>query len=158
MQLQLKNDLPFITVNVSDQGEVIEISNILIDTGSATSIISSDQVSKIHLIPAPNDILYTIRGVGGTEVVFSRLVDYMQVGEKIVSDFQIELAGDLNRPGQAILLGLLRVTNYSAAANIPDRCFYGVEIASRKRDHCPRINTTPPGYEKSGGLAMMEPV
>jgi hypothetical protein len=65
----------------------------LIDTGSATSIFSADQVIKINLIPAPEDILYTIRGVGGNEVVFSRKVDYLLVGERKETNFQIEVGG-----------------------------------------------------------------
>jgi predicted aspartyl protease len=93
MHLQVKGDLPFITLIVAYQGSTVEISNVLVDTGSATSILSADQVSKIHLIPAPEDILYTIRGVGGSEVVFSRQVDYLQVGEQQVANFQIEVGG-----------------------------------------------------------------
>ena len=93
MYLQVKGDLPFITLIVAYQGSTVEISNVLVDTGSATSILSADQVSKIHLIPAPEDILYTIRGVGGSEVVFSRQVDYLQVGEQQVANFQIEVGG-----------------------------------------------------------------
>jgi hypothetical protein len=93
MQLKIKNDLPFITVTIAYQGASIAISNVLIDTGSATSIFSADQLIKIDLAPLPEDILYTIRGVGGSEVVFSRQVDYLQLGEQKIQDFQIEVGG-----------------------------------------------------------------
>jgi len=93
MQLQFKNDLLYISVIIAYQGVKTEISNVLIDTGSATSIFSADQVIKINLIPAPEDILYTIRGVGGNEVVFSRKVDYLLVGERKETNFQIEVGG-----------------------------------------------------------------
>lgn len=93
MRLELKRNLPFITVTIAYQGKVIEIPNVLIDTGSATSIFSADRLTDIDLIPAPEDILFTIRGVGGTEVVFARKVDYLKVGEKKLPDFQIEVGG-----------------------------------------------------------------
>jgi len=93
MQLQFKNDLLYISVIIAYQEVKTEISNVLIDTGSATSIFSADQVIKINLIPAPEDILYTIRGVGGNEVVFSRKVDYLLVGERKETNFQIEVGG-----------------------------------------------------------------
>lgn len=93
MKLQLKSDLPFVTAIVAYQGSLTEISNVLVDTGSATTILSADQVSKIQLVPAPDDILYTIRGVGGSEVVFSRFVDYLQVGDQKVTNFQVEIGG-----------------------------------------------------------------
>lgn len=93
MQLQLKNDLPMITAVVAFRGVAAEIANVLIDTGSATSIFNADQLARIALTPAPDDALYTIRGVGGSEVVFSRRVDYVQVGEHKLNNFQIEIGG-----------------------------------------------------------------
>jgi hypothetical protein len=93
MQLQLIDDLPFATITVAYQGRFVEIPKVLIDTGSATSIFSADQVATIQLFPAPEDILYTIRGVGGIEVVFTRIVDYIQVGTKKLPNFQVEIGG-----------------------------------------------------------------
>jgi hypothetical protein len=37
--------------------------------------------------------LYAIRGVGGSEVVFARRVDFIQVGERRLADFEIEVGG-----------------------------------------------------------------
>lgn len=37
--------------------------------------------------------LYTIRGVGGTEAVFTRRVDLLQVGPSTVDGFEIEVGG-----------------------------------------------------------------
>ncbi len=123
MQLNIKNDLPFATVTISYLGASTVIPNVLIDTGSATSIFSADQLRKINLTPAPEDILYTIRGVGGTEVVFSRRINYLQIGEKRIPDFLIEVGGmdygfdilgilgmDFLTQSQAILnMGLLEI-------------------------------------------------
>jgi predicted aspartyl protease len=93
MQLRLKDNLPFLSVVIAYRGETREIQNVLIDTGSASSIFSADQVAEIQLIPAPEDILYTIRGVGGTEVVYAKRVDYLQVADQQVPNFQIEVGG-----------------------------------------------------------------
>jgi predicted aspartyl protease len=93
MQLRISDDLPFTTVTISYQGMEVVIPNVLIDTGSATSIFNADQLGKINLTPNPDDILFTIRGVGGTEVVFSRRVDSIQLGDKKIPDFQIEIGG-----------------------------------------------------------------
>lgn len=93
MKFKVINGLPFITVSIAYQGAEIEITNVLIDTGSATSIFSADNLMNINLVPDPNDILFTIRGVGGIEAVFSRKVDFIQIGDKRVKDFQIEVGG-----------------------------------------------------------------
>jgi predicted aspartyl protease len=93
MRVALKDNLPFITLTITYKGESIDIPNILIDTGSGTTILAADIVSAINVTPSPEDILYTIQGVGGNEVVFSRTVDFLKVGEQTLADFEIEIGG-----------------------------------------------------------------
>lgn len=57
MRLVLKDDLPFVSVQIGCQGRVLVIPGVLVDTGSATSILSADQVAAIDLRPAPGDPL-----------------------------------------------------------------------------------------------------
>jgi len=91
VQIQLKDNLPFTSVMVSYRGVDILIPDILIDTGSGSTILSASAVSAISITPSPEDTLYTIRGVGGNEVVFSRKVDFFRVGDQSISDFEVEI-------------------------------------------------------------------
>ena len=93
MRLILKDDLPFVQVTVAYQGAELEISDVLLDTGSATTILAADQLSRIGIVPEPSDILYTIRGVGGIETVFTRRIGQLRIGQRKVSDFEIEVGG-----------------------------------------------------------------
>ncbi len=93
MRLFRKHDLPFATITAAYQGKAAEISNVLVDTGSATTILSADVVRTIGIVPLPDDILRAIRGVGGRELVFSRRMDYLQVGTQKLSDFDTEIGG-----------------------------------------------------------------
>jgi hypothetical protein len=93
MQLLLRDDLPFVTVTVVYRGQRIEIPDILVDTGSAGTILAVDQVSRIGLEPGPTDVLKLIQGVGGTEAVFTRRVDCAQVDEQRLTEFEIEVGG-----------------------------------------------------------------
>ncbi len=93
MRLTLRDDLILIPVTVVYQGREIKVSNMVIDTGSATTMFSTDIVSQIGIVPELDDILHVIRGVGGTEVVFSRRVDRLQVGLRVVEQFEIEIGG-----------------------------------------------------------------
>jgi len=93
MQLLLKDELPFTTVKISFQGEAIEIDNVLVDTGSASTLFAADILSAIHVTPEPHDKLYAIRGVGGSETVFSRGMDYVQVGKQRLDQFEVEIGG-----------------------------------------------------------------
>ena len=93
MQLRLIDDLPFVSVVVVHDGNVVEIPNVLLDTGSASTIFSADTMVQIGIVPTPNDVLHTIRGVGGTEVVFLRQLEQIQIGKKSLRDFEIEIGG-----------------------------------------------------------------
>lgn len=93
MQLTLKDDLPFTKVKVAYREQEVEIDDVLVDTGSATMIFSADLLAEIDITPLPEDILYTIRGVGGIETVFSRVVDYVQLGKQKLSQPEIEVGG-----------------------------------------------------------------
>lgn len=93
MQLTLKDNLPFVSATLSYLGLTVTVPDVLIDTGSARTVFSSNIVSNLQIIPAPEDILYTIRGVGGSEVVFARVVNSIQVGEGQLAQFEIEVGG-----------------------------------------------------------------
>lgn len=71
----------------------IEIAQVLVDTGSASTILSADVVAGIKIVPSPEDVLYSIGGIGGSEAVFSRRADYLQVGEHTIADFEVEIGG-----------------------------------------------------------------
>lgn len=93
MQLTLIHDLPFITVTAAYQNKSVDIPNVLVDTGSGTTILSVDWVRAIQIRASLEDELFTIRGVGGREAVFARVLDYLQVGEHKITNFEVELGG-----------------------------------------------------------------
>ena len=93
MQLIRRYDLPFTSVSITYRGSTIEIPQVLVDTGSASTVISADLVDSIGIFPLPEDRIVTIRGVGGSEVVFMRQVDCLQVGEKELTNFELEVGG-----------------------------------------------------------------
>lgn len=93
MQLHLKHDLPFTAVEVVYQGTSIEIQNVLVDTGSASTIFSVDALAALNVAPLPSDTLHMIRGVGGTEVVFMRRMDEVRLGDKRLGEVEVEVGG-----------------------------------------------------------------
>lgn len=91
MQLRLRDNLPFCSVSVVYRGKAMTLDEVLIDTGSARTIFAADLVSLIDITPEPDDVLETIRGVGGIEIVYTRQVDSIQVDDCTVSPFAIEV-------------------------------------------------------------------
>ncbi len=93
MQLIRRYDLPFTSVSIDYRGSTIEIPQVLVDTGSASTVISADLVDSIGIFPLPDDRIVAIRGVGGHEIVFRRRVDCLQVGQKELTNFELEIGG-----------------------------------------------------------------
>lgn len=93
MQISLRNKLPFVTITVEHGGVVKEIPNVLIDTGSASSVIATDAAVDVGIVVSPSDRLYRLRGIGGHEAVFRRKVDRYQVGDRAVEQFAVEIGG-----------------------------------------------------------------
>lgn len=93
MQLTLKDELPVVTVQVVYGNRRTEIPNVLVDTGSAGTIMAADVVASIGITPDLQDELHVIHGIGGSEVVFSRKVDILQIEGHGSSQFEIEIGG-----------------------------------------------------------------
>jgi predicted aspartyl protease len=93
MRLTLRDDLPFISVTMSHRGRSVEVSDMLVDTGSASTLLNADIAADLGIVPEPNDRLRTLRGVGGREVVFARRVDRVAIGAHSVEQFEVEIGG-----------------------------------------------------------------
>jgi hypothetical protein len=93
MKLVLRDSLLFVPVTLVYRGVRLEIDDVLVDTGSATTLLSIDAVASLGIYPETTDSLRRIRGVGGVEYVFSRPVDAIAIGGQEASLLDIEFGG-----------------------------------------------------------------
>ena len=91
MQLTLRDGLLLVPVTIGHLGREIVVPDVVVDTGSATTLVSADVVAPVGIVPELDDVLHVVRGVGGAEVVFSRRVQRFAVGEHSVEGFEIEV-------------------------------------------------------------------
>lgn len=91
MRIRIKDGLPYISATLIHHSQRVTLKNVLLDTGSAGSIFSTDKVAGIGLTYEPEDLVHRIRGVGGSEFVFTKRVDKLKVGELRVKGFEIEI-------------------------------------------------------------------
>jgi hypothetical protein len=67
-------------------------------------LLSADIADQVDIHPSHSDRLYIIRGVGGQEVVYSRKIDRIGVGQTQLASFDIEIGGmDYGFPINGIL-------------------------------------------------------
>jgi len=91
MKIEIRNGLPYTSVSLTYEGRQITLDNILLDTGSAGTIFSADKILDRGLHIEVYDRMHRIRGVGGTELVFTKRIDKLCLGELQVSDFDIQV-------------------------------------------------------------------
>lgn len=91
MKLREIYGLPFVNITVVFRGRELKLEKVLLDTGSASTLLNADIVREIGMVPEGNDIVDMIRGVGGVEYVYTKYLDSIIVDEAILNDFQVEI-------------------------------------------------------------------
>ncbi|WP_239713751.1 retropepsin-like aspartic protease [Paenibacillus sp. 19GGS1-52] len=73
------------------RGRELKLEKVLLDTGSASTLLNADIVQEIGMVLEGNDIVDMIRGVGGVEYVYTKCLDSIIVDKAILKDFQVEI-------------------------------------------------------------------
>ncbi|MCP1145088.1 retropepsin-like aspartic protease [Lysinibacillus endophyticus] len=127
-QLVLENGLLLTDMEVEIKGKVLTLNRVLIDTGSASTLISSDVAASFGIVAEDHDPIYRIYGVGGFEYVFSKVADAIKVGNQSVKHIQVEF-GDMDY-GFAIdgILGINVLKKLKAVINMNNLSIHTAEI------------------------------
>lgn len=72
-------------------GQLLHLQRVLVDTGSGSTVISTDLAETIGIVAEANDMIYRISGVGGSEFVYSKTVDSVRIGDMQTEDFALEI-------------------------------------------------------------------
>lgn len=83
--------LPFVTVKIHANGQILQLEQVLLDTGSGGTVLKSDHLTALGIVPLPEDRLRFLHGVGGNEVVIEKSVDALQLGKFIAAPFTIQM-------------------------------------------------------------------
>jgi hypothetical protein len=88
---EVRHGLPFVSVSLNFRGKSMMLHNVLLDTGSASTIFKIDLVDAIGVKVEPHDIADVIRGIGGTEYVFAKIFDRVSLGSIEATSFLAEI-------------------------------------------------------------------
>jgi hypothetical protein len=91
MEIRVLDRLPFVSVTLSQGKNVLAMENVLLDTGSASCIFSTDRLREAGIYPKPTAHIRRIRGVGGEEAVVEIEIDQINAGELVLKEFIIEV-------------------------------------------------------------------
>jgi predicted aspartyl protease len=91
VQLTFRHDLAFVTATLTYSRVSIEVANMVVDTGAATTVINADLAAEAGVYVSPTDRLRRLRGVGGHEHVFTRRMDRFAIGDHGLDAFELEI-------------------------------------------------------------------
>jgi len=83
--------LPLVQASQMFGSRKVVLERCLIDTGSYSALVAADMIANARVIYEPNDRIRQIRGVGGTEFVFTKTVERIAVDEVLISNFLTEV-------------------------------------------------------------------
>jgi hypothetical protein len=89
--ITVRDRLPFIAVVLIANGQRLQISDVLLDTGAAASVFRTDDLLTIGVVPSPTDQIRFMAGIGGREAVIEKQIETLAVGNLIISPFTIQL-------------------------------------------------------------------
>ncbi|MCP1309986.1 retropepsin-like aspartic protease [Paenibacillus tyrfis] len=91
MNITEEYGLPFVSLTIVYKGKKLELQKVLLDTGSASTLFNADLVRDIGVVPEENDVVDTIRGVGGIEYVYTKYLDAIEFDGITIEQFQVEI-------------------------------------------------------------------
>lgn len=104
MKIRLEGGLLYVTADLIYKSLTLKLTEVILDTGSAATLFSVEEVSKLGLVPEPADPIRRVRGVGGSEFVFSKRLDKLSLGDLALEDFPVQIgAMDYGFPIQGLI-------------------------------------------------------
>lgn len=107
MQLRVEDGLLLAEATFAYAGQVAALPRVLIDTGSAGTLLSAEAAQNIGMAPELTDEVRRIQGVGGSELVWLKALESFAVGPLTAADFVVEVGKSVyGRFGFDAIVGL----------------------------------------------------
>lgn len=91
VKLKLDGGLPFVTIEIGWRQSSLTLDSVLLDTGSASTVLSADRVGALGITLEPDDPIHRIVGVGGGEFVYCKRLSWVALGDCRALDVSVEI-------------------------------------------------------------------
>lgn len=91
MKIRVIDELPLVSVTLIQNNRQVTLPNVLLDTGSAGCVFSTDKLREAGIGPMPGAMIRRITGIGGAEFVIETFVDSLQADQLQATQFTIEI-------------------------------------------------------------------
>lgn len=90
MLIEYIDNLLQTSMTIRFKGRSLTINHLVIDTGAAHSLLSSDIVTQIGIHFENGDKLVRSFGIGGDEYSFRKQIDQIQLGNFVIDNFYMD--------------------------------------------------------------------
>ncbi|MGO4698996.1 aspartyl protease family protein [Paenibacillus sp. 2TAB26] len=90
------------TITLCYRGKTLQISDIIIDTGSSHTVFSPDILDAIGVTYENGDAVYEAYGIGGTVPFYTKVMDYIQLDNLKAEQIEVDV-GMLPNSHQGLL-------------------------------------------------------
>ncbi len=91
MKLQVDRGLLLTQLEIHHNNKVLMLERVLLDTGSATTLLSAEKLLEIGVTYDLEDSLSTMRGIGGSETVFGKTLQEIRIEAQAVEGFKVQV-------------------------------------------------------------------
>ncbi len=106
MRINYKDYLLFTSLDLVHSGKQITIDNVIVDTGAAQTLISSDIAEDIGIVYQNGDRVVRMFGIGGEDFAFRKQVDEIKFGSANLKEYLLDFGYLDPRSGINGLIGL----------------------------------------------------
>ncbi|MEX1028660.1 MAG: retropepsin-like aspartic protease [Paenibacillaceae bacterium] len=79
------------TIAVCYRGNILQIDDMIIDTGSSHTLISPDILEEIGVVYENGDPVYEAYGIGGTVPFYTKVMDYIQLDTLKLESIKVDV-------------------------------------------------------------------
>jgi predicted aspartyl protease len=112
MKLSYDGQLITTTLIVTFRGRSIEVSDVIVDTGSSHTVISPDILEEIGVTYENGDNIYEAYGIGGTIPFYTKIMDGLQIDNFKIKDFELDVGMLPNEHRGLLGLDILKSYNF----------------------------------------------
>jgi hypothetical protein len=80
-----------VSATLTNEGRQLTLDNVVLDSGSVTTIFATERLALIGISPQPEDVPHEVRGIGGSEYVLDKTIQRLTVGDFSRDNFGIEI-------------------------------------------------------------------
>ncbi|ANY68263.1 hypothetical protein BBD42_18615 [Paenibacillus sp. BIHB 4019] len=91
MKMAYDGQLLTATLTISYRGKTLQLTDIIIDTGSSHTIFSPDVLEDIGVTYENGDTVYEAYGIGGTMPFYTKVLDYIQIDTLQIEHIEIDV-------------------------------------------------------------------